>query len=84
MRVKCKECGKSGRITSRNDLSMEYSSLYCQCLSCGHRWVANLTFSHTLTPSAHMVDRLLFDLLREIPADRQKELFSQLGVSAAR
>ena len=84
MRVTCKECGERGRITSRNDLSKEFSSLYCQCLSCGHRWVANLTFSHTLTPSAHMVDRLLFDLLRDIPPARQKELFSQLGFAAAR
>ena len=84
MRVNCKECGSRGRISSRNDISKEFTSLYCQCLGCGHRWVANLTFSHTLTPSAQMLDRLLFDLLRDMPRSRQKELLNQLDIAASR
>ncbi|CAD5379001.1 Transcriptional regulator [Pseudomonas sp. OF001] len=81
MRVYCKECGGKGRIASREELSMEFARLYCQCLSaeCGHTWVTNLTFSHTLSPSAQAVDRLLFDRLRELPRARQRELFDQLG-----
>ncbi|THG81495.1 transcriptional regulator [Pseudomonas sp. A-1] len=81
MRVYCKECGSKGRIASREEMSMEFAKLYCQCLSpqCGHTWVANLTFSHTLSPSAQAVDRLLFDRLRELPRARQRELFDQLG-----
>lgn len=81
MRVYCKECGSKGRIASREDTSMEFAKLYCQCLSpqCGHTWVANLTFSHTLSPSAQAVDRLLFDRLRELPRARQRELFDNLG-----
>lgn len=81
MRVYCKECGGKGRIASREELSMEFARLYCQCQSatCGHTWVTNLTFSHTLSPSAQAVDRLLFDRLRELPRARQRELFDQLG-----
>lgn len=84
MRVYCKECNGKGRISSRNDISREFSSLYCTCLDCGHRWVAHLTFSHTLTPSAQMLDRLVFDQLRALPRSRQQEIFQQLGVSEAR
>lgn len=82
MRVYCKECGGKGRIASRDELSLEFARLYCQCLSpsCGHTWVANLTYSHTLSPSAQAVDRLLFDRLRELPRAQQRELFDQLGM----
>lgn len=81
MRVYCKECGSKGRIASREEMSMEFAKLYCQCLSaeCGHTLVANLTFSHTLSPSAQAVDRLLFDRLREMSRHQQRELFDQLG-----
>ncbi|AZD95310.1 MULTISPECIES: ogr/Delta-like zinc finger family protein [Pseudomonas] len=83
MRVYCKECQSKGRIVSREDLSKEFAKLYCQCTNattCGHTWVANLTFSHTLSPSAQAVDRLLFDRLREMPRAQQRELFEQLAV----
>lgn len=80
MRVYCK-CGEKGRIVSRDDLSPEFAKLYCQCTSamCGHTWVANLTFSHTLSPSAQAVDRLLFDRLRSLSRTQQRDLFDQLG-----
>ena len=81
MRINCKECGSKGRITSRDELSREFAKLYCQCGSaqCGHTWVANLTFSHTSSPSAEAVDRLLFDRLRDMSRSQQRELFDQLG-----
>lgn len=81
MRVYCKECGSKGRIASREELSKEFAKLYCQCGSapCGHTWVTNLTFSHTLSPSAQAVDRLLFDRLRDMPQAEQRELFDLLG-----
>lgn len=81
MRVYCKECGGKGRIGSRKDLSVLFADLYCQCLSpaCGHTWVASLTFSRTLSPSAQKADRLLFDRIRDLPRAQQRELFDQLG-----
>ncbi len=81
MRVYCKECGSKGRIASRDDLTKEFAKLYCQCSSpvCGHTWVTNLTFSHTLSPSANTVDRFVFDRLRDMSRAQQVELFNQLG-----
>ena len=81
MRIYCKECAGKARIASREELSLEFAKLYCQCLSpqCGHTWVATLTFSHTLNPSAQEVDRLLFDRLRQLPRNAQLQLFEQLG-----
>ncbi|MFP0199074.1 ogr/Delta-like zinc finger family protein [Pseudomonas sp. PHC1] len=81
MRVVCKFCGQKGRIVSRDVLSTDFVRLYCQCGSaqCGHTWVAHLTFSHTLSPCAQVVDRLLFDRLRALPRAQQRDLFDQLG-----
>lgn len=82
MRIYCTECGEKGRIGSREELSPKFTRLYCQCLSitCGHRWVAELTFSHTLSPSTQLMDRLLFDHLRDLPKAQQRDLFDQLGM----
>jgi len=44
--------------------------------------VANLTFSHTLSPSAQSFERMLFDRLRDMPRAKQRELFEQLGSQA--
>ncbi|MHB0766487.1 ogr/Delta-like zinc finger family protein [Stutzerimonas sp. NM35] len=81
MLVICKECSGKGRIASSDRLSQEFTRLYCLCLDprCGHTWVTNLTFSHTLSPSAQAVDRLLFDRLRDLSRTQQRELFDQLG-----
>lgn len=82
MRVVCK-CGNKGRIASREELSRDFAKLYCQCLDakCGHTWVSNLTFSHTLSPSAQSYERMLFDSLRDMPKAKQRELFDQLGAA---
>ena len=82
MRITCK-CGHRGRIASRDQLSNDFAKLYCQCLdaTCGHTWVANLTFSHTLSPSAQAMDRLIFDSLKNLSRNQQRELFDQLGAA---
>jgi hypothetical protein len=81
MRIYCTECRGKGRIASREELSIKFARLYCQCLSaqCGHTRVAELTFSHTLSPSAQTIDRLLYDRLQDMPRAQQCELFDQLG-----
>lgn len=80
MRVVCK-CGHKGLVRDSKSHSPDFVTLYCNCLDvhCGHTWVAHLTFSHTLSPSAQAVDRLIFDRLREMPREQQRELFDQLG-----
>lgn len=80
MRVYCKECRSKGRITSSDQLDPTFVKLYCQCNSatCGHTWVANLTFSHTLSPSAQVVDSLIFDRVRDMTRAEQQDLFDKL------
>lgn len=84
MRIYCNSCGHKGRIGSREEVSSMFVKLYCQCLDpkCGHSWVANLTYSHTLSPSAQTFDKMLFDRLRDLPRAKQRELFDQLGSQA--
>lgn len=84
MRIYCTSCESKGRISSRDEVSSLFTKLYCQCLDakCGHTWVAHLTFSHTLSPSARTFDKMLFDRLRELPKAKQRELFDQLGSQA--
>ncbi|KAB0511066.1 Ogr/Delta-like zinc finger [Pseudomonas koreensis] len=83
MRVVCK-CGHKGRIASREEVTTEFVKLYCQCLDarCGHTWVSNLTFSHTLSPCSQTFERMLIDRFRELPRAKQRELFEQLGSQA--
>lgn len=80
MRINCKACGHKARISSREELSSAFAKLYCQCLDvhCGHTFVMNLTYSHTLRPSAGAIDQLLFDRLSQLPASQQRQLFDQL------
>lgn len=84
MRIYCRACGGKARIGSRDELSVEFAKLYCQCLdvNCGHSFVMNLTYSHTLRPSAGAIDQLLFDRLRQLPASQQRQLFDQLRFDA--
>lgn len=81
LRIYCGSCGAKGRIASREQLSSAFTKLYCQCLdpACGHTFVMNLTYSHSLRPPAGSGDQFLFDRLRELPAAKQRELFDQLG-----
>ena len=81
MRVTCK-CGHKAAIKDSRAHSPDFVTLYLQCLDvmCSHSWVAHLTFHHTLSPSAKMVDRLVFDRLQEMPPQQQREMFNQLGL----
>ncbi|MCK1789634.1 ogr/Delta-like zinc finger family protein [Pseudomonas violetae] len=84
MRVTCK-CGNKGLIRDSKKHSPDFVTLYCLCLdvACAHSWVAHLTFSHTVSPSAQTYERMLLDRLRDLPREKQRELFEQLGSQAA-
>ncbi|WP_426697756.1 ogr/Delta-like zinc finger family protein [Aeromonas hydrophila] len=76
MRVFCKECGQRGRITKTNRLSDEVSDLYCQCTDaeCGHSWVATLSFTHTLSPSAKTTSQLVLSLIGSLSSAGRKSV----------
>ncbi|MFA0074918.1 ogr/Delta-like zinc finger family protein [Vibrio cyclitrophicus] len=82
MRVVCPECGEKARIQKSNRISAGYSDLYCSCSDpeCGHSFVMNLTFSHTLSPSAKTTSQLAFEMAKALAPDQRQELKQQLSI----
>ncbi|MEZ8881722.1 ogr/Delta-like zinc finger family protein [Vibrio sp. nBUS_14] len=81
MRVICPECGEKARIQKSNRISAGYSDLYCSCSDpeCGHSFVMNLAFSHTLSPSAKTTSQLAFEMVKALAPDQRQELKQQLS-----
>lgn len=79
MRVKC-SCGSKARITKRNEMSVAIIQLYCQCTDpeCGHAFVMDLAFSHSIRTLANAVDQLLLDRFHSLSVDKQKVLFDHI------
>ncbi|AOF13590.1 transcriptional regulator [Yersinia enterocolitica] len=77
MKIKCKDCGSPAIIRKSARKHPEISDLYCACsnVECGHTFVMNLTFSHTISPSAMAGKWLVKTLLGLIkPEDKQMAL----------
>ncbi|WP_368912689.1 ogr/Delta-like zinc finger family protein [Proteus mirabilis] len=75
--IYCPECGEKAMIKKSNRKHKELTDLYCSCRDplCGHTFVLNLTFSHTLSPSAKKQDALLLAMIKNLsPQQREKAL----------
>lgn len=75
--IYCPECGEKAMIKKSNRKHKELTDLYCACCDplCGHTFVLNLTFSHTLSPSAKKQDALLLAMIKNLsPQQREKAL----------
>ncbi|HEI8889366.1 TPA: ogr/Delta-like zinc finger family protein [Proteus mirabilis] len=75
--IYCPECGEKAMIKKSNRKHKELTDLYCACRDplCGHAFVLNLTFSHTLSPSAKKQDALLLAMIKNLsPQQREKAL----------
>jgi len=81
MKILCPECGCKAKIQKSNRISEKYSDLYCSCSDpeCGHTFVLNLSFSHTLSPSAKTTSQLAFNLINALTPDERKKLQEQLN-----
>ncbi|MBU6951010.1 ogr/Delta-like zinc finger family protein [Hahella sp. HN01] len=79
MQVNCAECGNKAIITSRQVLDPKLANLYCVCKNaeCGHSFVMNLAFSHTLSPSSFQAKRMMIEMLRGMGRAEQLELLAQ-------
>ncbi|QAV22597.1 ogr/Delta-like zinc finger family protein [Proteus hauseri] len=79
----CPECNEKAMVKKSNRKHKELSDLYCACSDpeCGHTFVLNLTFSHTLMPSAKNKDALLLSVIKNLsPEQREKALALLQGV----
>nr|WP_075518858.1 ogr/Delta-like zinc finger family protein [Moritella viscosa] len=81
MRVLCPECGDKSRIQKTNRISNSYTDLYCSCSDplCGHSFVMNLSFSHTLSPSAKSTSQMAMELMRTLAPEQRQELQLQMS-----
>ncbi|EKO3919206.1 ogr/Delta-like zinc finger family protein [Vibrio metschnikovii] len=82
MRVICPECGEKARIHKSNRLTNSVADLYCACSDpeCGHTFVMNLSYSHSLSPSAKTTSQLAFDLVKALPPEARQQLKHQLSM----
>ncbi|TNH44422.1 transcriptional regulator [Photorhabdus luminescens subsp. sonorensis] len=77
LKIICPECGAKAVIRKTNRKHREIADLYCACsnVECGYTFVMNLTFSHTLSPSAKTGDKLLQTVINNLnPQQRQMAL----------
>ncbi|HAT5572234.1 TPA: ogr/Delta-like zinc finger family protein [Proteus mirabilis] len=78
--IYCPECGEKAMIKKSNRKHKELTDLYCACRDplCGHTFVLNLTFSHTLSPSAKKQDALLLAMIKNLSPQQQEKALTLL------
>lgn len=52
--IKCPHCRKAARVRTSREVTPTYRQLHIQCgnADCGHTFGAELTITHTISPSA--------------------------------
>lgn len=82
MRVLCPGCGSSAIIGKTNRLSLAHADLYCSCSDpeCGHTFVTNLSFSHTLSPSSRTSSAIVSELARALSPVQRQQLQQELNL----
>lgn len=82
MRIFCPECGARAYIKTTNKKHPHLTDLYCACgdLKCGHTYVLNVSYSHTLSPSRKSVDDLLLGFIKTLGMKEQAELVNKLKI----
>lgn len=73
-KIKCPECGQPAIIRKSDWKDKKLADLYCACteVECGHTFVFNASFSHTLSPSGLTGNKLVKFLIDRLkPEERQ-------------
>lgn len=73
-KIKCPECGSPAIIRKSDWKDKKLADLYCACteVECGHTFVFNAHFSHTLSPSGLTGNKLVKFLIDRLkPEERQ-------------
>ena len=80
MRIKCPECGARAVIKSTNPIHPQLTDAYCACsdVNCGHTYVLQISFKHTLSPSRKSLDDLLVGLIGSLDPKKKIELMGRL------
>ncbi|MEA5217470.1 Ogr/Delta-like zinc finger protein [Enterobacter cloacae] len=73
-KIKCPECGQPAIIRKSDWKDKKLADLYCACteVECGHTFVFNASFSHTLSPSGLTGNKLVKFIIDQLkPEERQ-------------
>lgn len=78
MRVNCTECGGKATIQSSKCLDVKLTKLYCSCSDpiCGHTFVMDLSFSHTLSMSGQQSKAMIANFIRALPETERQQLLA--------
>lgn len=81
MKIKCNRCGSRSIINSSSEESDAVKKLYCSCKNpqCGHTFVMELSFSHTLSPSALDFPEEFVKKIQTATRMEQQRIFSSLS-----
>ena len=85
LKIKCPDCGSPAIIKKTNRKHREIADIYCACadVECGHTFVMNLTFSHTLSPSAKSGDAMLQQLITNMSPEQKQFTLDLLQAASA-
>lgn len=85
MKVLCPECGGAAIIRKTNRKHRQISDLYCACndVECGHTFVMNVTFSHTISPSAKTGDKLIKTVVDSMNLQQRQMMLNLLQGAVA-
>ena len=66
MRIKCIACGEKAVIRSSEEMSQTIRRAYCSCrnVKCGHTFALDVTFSHSISPSAFALPPAVLEALQ--------------------
>ncbi|MEI7408004.1 ogr/Delta-like zinc finger family protein [Pectobacterium aroidearum] len=81
--VYCPECGAAAKVRKTNRKHAKIADLYCACSSveCGHTFVLNLIFSHTLSPSAITYGSLIKGVIDGIAPNKRQDMIDMLKLA---
>ena len=84
LKLFCPECKAPAVIRRSVSKGDRFSDLYCACtnVECGHTYVLNLTFSHTLSPSAAASDRLVREMVGQLTPEQRQGVLDLLQAAS--
>lgn len=86
MKMTCPECLAEAKIRKTNRKHPQLSDVYCQCtnMACGHSFVMNVSFSHTISPSALAGQGRVQELINALGENERKKALELLQEAEAR
>lgn len=82
-KIICLECESNSVIKKTVRKHPQLSDIYCACnnVECGHTFVVNMTFSHTLSPSALTGAKAVKTMIDMMTPDQKRAALDLLQIS---